>query len=249
MKIKFFIIFLNLIFIECNSQKIFINSIPKCGTNLVIRCVELLTKRKATNINENLVTVNQLPKVDPKPILFWHVGFSEQALNIFKNNNFLGIFIYRDPRDRIISAAFWCLKYPHLLEQMGYKKGEKINFADLITKLIPITKKEYDKYLGWLGTRSVFFPIKFEHLVGPKGGGKSYIQQQTIKNICNHLKIYASVSTVNNCIKDLYGNTVTFREGKIGKWKNYFSAQHKKLFKQEFGNLLIRLGYEKNLNW
>lgn len=40
-----------------------------------------------------------------------------------------------------------------------------------------------------------------------------------------------------------------FRKGIAGDWKKYFSDDHKARFKAEFGDLLIRLGYEKDLNW
>lgn len=40
-----------------------------------------------------------------------------------------------------------------------------------------------------------------------------------------------------------------YRKGKSGDWKNYFKEEHKNYFKQKYGNLLIKLGYEKDLNW
>ena len=41
----------------------------------------------------------------------------------------------------------------------------------------------------------------------------------------------------------------TFRSGKTGGWKEYFTEEHKKLFKDVAGDLLMRLGYEKNNDW
>jgi len=41
----------------------------------------------------------------------------------------------------------------------------------------------------------------------------------------------------------------TFRSGTSGAWKNQFSQQHKSIFKRLSGDLLIRLGYEKDQNW
>jgi hypothetical protein len=41
----------------------------------------------------------------------------------------------------------------------------------------------------------------------------------------------------------------TFRSGKIGDWRSHFSAEHIRLFKEVAGDLLIRLGYERDLNW
>lgn len=39
------------------------------------------------------------------------------------------------------------------------------------------------------------------------------------------------------------------RKGLVGDWKEHFSDQEKKVFKQINGEMLIRLGYEHNNNW
>lgn len=37
--------------------------------------------------------------------------------------------------------------------------------------------------------------------------------------------------------------------GKPSKWREYFEPNHKALFKEKFGNILVELGYEKDMNW
>jgi hypothetical protein len=41
----------------------------------------------------------------------------------------------------------------------------------------------------------------------------------------------------------------TFRSGKTGGWREHFTDEHKDLFKDVTGNLLVKLGYEKNNDW
>jgi hypothetical protein len=41
----------------------------------------------------------------------------------------------------------------------------------------------------------------------------------------------------------------TFRSGKVGAWRDRFSAENKQLFKQVAANLLVRLGYEQDDAW
>jgi len=41
----------------------------------------------------------------------------------------------------------------------------------------------------------------------------------------------------------------TFRSGKTGGWKEHFTEEHKKLFKDVAGDLVARLGYEKGNDW
>jgi hypothetical protein len=41
----------------------------------------------------------------------------------------------------------------------------------------------------------------------------------------------------------------TFRSGKTGGWREYFTDEYKALFKDVAGDLLDRLGYEKDNDW
>src|SRR5215211_5669849 len=40
-----------------------------------------------------------------------------------------------------------------------------------------------------------------------------------------------------------------YRKGVAGDWKNYFTERDKEIYKEEAGELLIRLGYERDLDW
>ena len=40
-----------------------------------------------------------------------------------------------------------------------------------------------------------------------------------------------------------------YRKGKPGDWKNHFTHEHRESFRERFGDVLIRLGYEDDLNW
>jgi hypothetical protein len=41
----------------------------------------------------------------------------------------------------------------------------------------------------------------------------------------------------------------TFRSGKTGEWRKYFTEEQKKIFKDVAGDLLVRLGYEQSNEW
>jgi hypothetical protein len=41
----------------------------------------------------------------------------------------------------------------------------------------------------------------------------------------------------------------TFRSGKTGSWRDFFTKEHKKLFKDIAGDLVVRLGYETRNDW
>ena len=41
----------------------------------------------------------------------------------------------------------------------------------------------------------------------------------------------------------------TFRKGQPGNWRQHFSEANKALFKEQAGDLLLRLGYETDNDW
>jgi hypothetical protein len=40
-----------------------------------------------------------------------------------------------------------------------------------------------------------------------------------------------------------------YRKGISGDWANYFTREHRAAFKQKYGNLVVRLGYESHNDW
>jgi len=40
-----------------------------------------------------------------------------------------------------------------------------------------------------------------------------------------------------------------YRKGKAGDWTNHFSPTHVDYFKEQFGDLVLDLGYENDPNW
>ena len=77
----------------------------------------------------------------------------------------------------------------------------------------------------------------------------------TLTRIADHLLVRAPIPTSREKIIDALESSInptkspTFRSGKTGEWKKHFTEEHKKIFKEAAGDLLIRLGYEKDGNW
>jgi hypothetical protein len=40
-----------------------------------------------------------------------------------------------------------------------------------------------------------------------------------------------------------------YRKGVLGDWVNHFTPRHRRAFKERYGELLVRLGYETDLDW
>lgn len=110
-------------------------------------------------------------------------------------------------------------------------------------------KQFYQAYLPWSQAVNCY-TVKFEDLIGPRGGGTRAKQIKAIFAIANHIEQPITITLLQNIINNLFSNTSpTFREGIIGSWKKYFTAKHKELFKAIANDLLIQLNYEKDINW
>lgn len=262
-----------------NNLNIFYASIPKCGSHLLQKYLSLLTDKEfVVSDNRLFLKESQLNNLSSNNILSSHAFCNNENLNLINKKKLRGIFIYRDPRDHIISFIYHLYKMCkiNLLERTELKKFNQLNLEKLLFKLIndyeaffkmwninydettlkigntPKYKTNitiiYKKYDGWKKQKNMYVTT-FEKLVGPQGAGKLNVQLNELRNIAKHLNINIHDKKLMDIANNLHGDTCTFREGKIGSWKKYFTPEHKAAFKKVAGQLLIDLGYEKDFNW
>jgi hypothetical protein len=188
---------------------------------------------------------------------FWsvHLFYNAEYANILRKQNYKTLFIYRDPRDQLVSFMFYMIKYQYL-----WTGARGRSHDELITNLIETASFAgnsppargiaglYRSYLPWFNEPHVL-AIRFEDIVGSQGGGSDEGQLFMVRAVAEHLGLSVSDEKIATLANELFGGTVTFREGKIGSWKKHFSENHKKRFKEVAGQLLIDLGYESDLNW
>lgn len=231
---------------ELNSEKIFFTSIPKCGTHLLKETLKFLTKKSDKHCSTfKSGDAKHLPHFNPlTEFIYWHIPHSKYAEQSLKNLNFRSIFLYRDPRDQLISYIFWVIKDPSQIPVSQTKKLYPFDWNDFLKILIQNVDEFYHSYIPWAKVPNVL-PVKFEDLASPD----KKTQLITIKKICSHIGINPTSELIENCHKETFGKPGTFREGKKGAWRKHFTSEHKKLFKKHAGQLLIKLGYEKDLNW
>lgn len=186
---------------------------------------------------------------------------SEKIFNQYGKKNF---FMIRDPRDQLVSMVFMVYKNVNgkevpfekaLIDLIDGKQRMYIPWAVEIQTAHPLmwelgVVKFYQLYLPWMKSKN-FHTVRFEDLVGTAGDGALETQITEIQNIARHLGIELSWEQANEISENLFGGTFTFRKGKIGDWKEYFTPKIKKIFKDTPGacQLLIDLGYETNNDW
>jgi sulfotransferase 6B1 len=235
-----------------NHQKIFMATIPKSGTHLISKLMKGLTKRSVVRIlkpDPQKIAGGWFPDTPKNEIIRSHLGYDAGVASRLKRDKFRCLFMVRDPRDQVVSMAYWIVTRAnaHPEEAAAYKEDHAYFDKVLLRRILGI-KKCYDRFMPWMDN-PLFYTVRFENLVGSEGGGSDAAQLDEIKEIVKHLNVPISNQEIKKCAKNLFGGTSTFRKGQIGGWKKHFKKEHIKVFKEVAGQLLIDLGYENDLNW
>jgi sulfotransferase 6B1 len=254
-KLLFLVLALAIGFIKADykTDPILIMSIPKCGTHLLARCLALMTVRPVANLSvigsgPQDIALDKIPAMPNHEILLDHIPYSPEASAVIKKRGIKAFFIYRDPRDQVVSMTHWVLSKPEYYQQFNKLHNKPNSFPIVLSALIKDVYKQYEPFLLWLQDPSVI-SVKYEDLVGPKGGGSAEIQEQKIFAFAERLQMPIGTKRFDWVINEMYGKSGTFREGKIGGWRSLFTDEIKLHFKKSAGKLLITLGYEKDLSW
>ncbi len=240
-------------------------SIAKSGTHLLIRCIRLLSQTQFHFTGHHATPQHiesSLGNLASNKFLVSHIPYSPHSAAIIKKHQAKVLFTYRDPRDLVISFANYirandCSKAPN----QAWPMARNMSFDDIINSLIEKGElyhfwpgiigidQYYKAFMPWAHFENCL-PIRFEDLIGPKGGGSLETQYETIKTIAQHLQIISlPEEKFLHVIDNLFGGESTFRQGQIGAWKTGLNKQQKELFKKVAGKLLIDLGYENDMDW
>jgi hypothetical protein len=207
--------------------------------------------------------VRWLDSLRPGDIASAHLFARSEAVALVTTTAFVPYFIFRDPRDVAVSHVFYVTEMePNHVHHAYYQslpdfdarlKVSILGRPELAARPEPSRRVEFPDiagrfapYLGWLDQPSVL-KIHFEDLIHDRFG--------TLNRVIDHFLARVPLTISRETILDSLESSInpskspTFRSGKTGEWKKYFTDKHKKIFKDVAGDLLIRLGYEKDNDW
>lgn len=196
-----------------------------------------------------------LGSLRPCDIASAHLFARPDAVTRVCAEKFAPYFIFRDPRDVVVSHVFYVTEmearhahHQHYKSLPGFDARLKVSILGRPEAGIefPNIAARFEPYLGWLDHKEVL-KIHFEDLI--------HNRQATLASIIDHLlsrvTLPASRQLILNSLEASINPTKspTFRSGKTGEWKKHFTDEHKKIFKEVAGDLLVKLGYEKDNDW
>jgi len=191
-----------------------------------------------------------------------HVFHTEANAEILEANDITALLIVRDPRDVVTSH------YHYVTEKNpSHRFHEYYNSLDddrdrLLASIRGVSGEQsadekplesigewMDSFLGWMD-KEYNQVVRFEDLIGPRGGGDKESQVETVRTIAAHLDVELAEEEVQYVADNTFStDSSTFRKGLIGDWENNFDPEHVAAFKDEAGDWLVELGYEDDLDW
>ena len=196
-----------------------------------------------------------LDSLRPRDIASAHLFARDEVLARANSPAFLPCFIFRDPRDVVVSHVFYVTdmekrhvhhEYYQSLPDFDARLKVSILGRPDTTIEFPNIAGRFAPYLNWLNHSEVL-TIHFEDLILDRAATLTRIMEHFLARVplrATRQRILDSLESSINPTK-----SPTFRSGKTGEWKKYFTDEHKTIFKDTAGDLLIKLGYEKNNDW
>lgn len=246
------------------------NSFPKSGTHLLAQILQAfpcvanygrfvasmpsITFREA----RKRTLLSKISSTVPGELIRAHLFYDPEFARLLERRNAVHFFIYRDPRDVVVSEAHYLthMNRWHRLHRYFRKltsEDARISFSILgatgarFPYNYPDVGRRFKRYEGWLDDGNVF-AVRFEELVS----------EQRRAVIARMAAFYAERSALDWDADEILERAVssinpqkahTYRKGEAGDWRRVLTESHREAIKSVAGDLLIRLGYEQDFNW
>ncbi|MCZ2290190.1 MAG: sulfotransferase domain-containing protein [Anaerolineales bacterium] len=254
-----------------DAPPIFGNAKPKSGSHLLLQVlngftrimpyryveaepVRTITKDGRRRANSEIL--GDLTRV-PRGVIGWgYVDATPENASFLTSSGRVNFFIYRDPRDLLVSQVFFATDmheehgmhdYYQSLPDFGERLKVAITGVDRDGLYMVSVKGRYEGVFQWLEQPNVMC-IRYEDLVDRR--------ESTLASMLDEVertgyKIPTPRETAAAILVEAIQpkKSRTFRVGRTGNWKEYFTDEHKRLFKDVAGDLLVRLGYEVSNDW
>lgn len=243
-----------------STPPVIVNSIPKSGTHLLMQIARSLpgTRYYGSFLAQHpSITMHRRPqrtinfhiaRIIPGEVVGAHLHYTPETERRLESINALNLFIYRDPRDVVLSESEylgavnrWHAMHRRFMKltpddriRLAIEGADPVRFPDIRQRLLP--------YEGWMTSKSALC-ISYEQLSSddrkpilraildrydqladrPRSGDEVLLQlEQAIDPNRSH----------------------TFRSGGTEKWKTLLSPENLALFNQIGGDLPSRFGFE-----
>ena len=252
---------------------LFANSFPKSGTHLLTQVLQGFP-RLGPAVDSGLPAVvtfegdtgrartpqeivADLQRLLPGDIAYGHVHALPQVVDFLCREAVCAYFILRDPRDVAVSHVHYVTEMEPDHAHHRYYTAELHSFDERLRASIlgipeadiqfPDIRARFEPYLGWLERREVL-TLRFEDFITQRDDTLGRVFDHAVgRGFPTSIPRQVAIQTLAEAMDP--HSSPTFRSGKAGAWRENFSPENRRLFKDIAGDLLIRLGYERDMDW
>lgn len=247
------------------------NAMPKSGSHLIIQILQGLT-HLGPFVNPGFPPVNRsednkkipeqsilgnIQRMRPGDIAYGYISAVKPFISALTGPGRATVFVYRDPRDMIVSHIFYATQmhrnhwmhryYTEVLQTMEARINAAIRGVQEPGSELTSVNSRYEGYLPWLEQPDVLC-LRFEQLILEReralGSLLDYLEQ---RGFTPRFSRSQAIETLKQAV--VPKKSGTFRKGKPGDWQEHFTDDNKTLFKELTGDLLVHLGYEQDKDW
>ncbi len=252
---------------------LFANSFPKSGTHLLTQVLQGFSQLgPAVDSGLPAITtfegdtgrsrasseiVKDLHRLRPGDIAYGHIHALPEVITFLGQDGVAPYFILRDPRDVVVSHVHYVSEietnhihhqyYTEVLQDFEERLHTSILGIPNPEIPFPDIRTRFEPYLLWLEQSSVL-SLHYEEFVTAREQAIGCVLDHSIRRgFPTKIEREKAIQVLSKNIDPK--RSPTFRSGKIGGWKDQFSEKNKRLFKEVTGDMLIRLGYERDYDW
>ena len=198
-------------------------------------------------------------RLNEKPSTVLSHGNADRAVveTLAAHGPLRGFHVIRDPRDAMVSGYFWHISdqsvdsNPWNVERRARLRAEPDQETGLLRE-VEFSRCYFDAMAEWDYARPDVLEMRFEAMIAdplsllrdaftlvglPTGDLERIVAEHDFQRLAGGRN------------RGQEARDHKYRKGIAGDWRNHFTPGITEAFKQRYGGLLVRLGYEADLNW
>lgn len=234
--------------------KLFLISVHKSGTNMLTQAIGGSHEQIDGKVNKDEIHPHpETVKAIKEFTRFGrsHLPYHPRYMEVLWESGGKGIFLYRDPRDCIVSWAHYIDDVVGHEGFINFEAGhgfrlDGLNIQERIHAILQKAEFEYGRYVDWLDTPDdVIYKMTYEDMLLRRKEtfrdlidwmGDDLVQVLGTEFDCSTPEKMMSRIDPDNCN--------TYRKGITGDWKNHFTDYQETIFWDEMEEIMNRMGYK-----
>lgn len=242
---------------------VIVNSVPKSGTHLLLQVLSSLPNLRRWGLflaSQPSFRFREIPErrlatkirgMANREIAGAHLHWSRLIQEACRQRGVIKFFIYRDPRDVVVSEAYYLAEMNRWHRLHGRFRAiadpqERIRLSieglsSAEGPVYPDIARRYERFLPWLEDPDVL-AVRYEDLVGDKRA--SHIERVIRFWLARQSEADSASVLTRQAIESIQPQrSHTFRRGQAGGWREAMDAETKSHFSRRCESLVTRLGY------